>query len=1440
METGILGVDIGAVSLALAEVDEQGRILHFVSRPHAGDVAGTYADCLGEFARPATGLIAATTSSPRVIRSTRRVDNLVAAIRAALAFHPGLGALLVVGGEKFSLSLFRPDGSYRESRFNSLCAAGTGSFLDQQARRLGLSDSAALAATAMRSRGDRPRIATRCAVFAKTDLVHAQQEGFPLEAICDGLCRGLAVNVHDALFADQPPPGSIVFAGGVANNSAVVKHMHELLDRPLLVDEHASVYGAYGAAIDLLAAMRRGELEAPPCGAPLPTEKLVRLEGASNKSYYPPIETTRGSYPEFAGVENYTYQPRQAQSPAEVEVDIYRTVEPAREYVVYLGVDIGSTSTKAALLLADEGARPVEGDEGLGVLAGFYTRTAGRPLPAMQAILEAVSDWSRRADIRLSVAGAGVTGSGRKFIGALIGADLVLDEITAHARAAVRLDPDVDTIIEIGGQDAKFTILQNGSVTQSIMNHVCAAGTGSFIEEQAARLGCPLEEISERSAGRRAPLASDRCTVFMERDINQFLSDGYQLDEVLCSVLHAVRDNYLLKVARAGSIGQHICFQGATAKNRSLVAAFEQKLVKPIRVSRYCHLTGALGVAIELRSRAGNSLGTSSFRGLDLYAEHIPVRGEICDLCQNHCKLRIAEVRGQQVGYGYLCGRDPQDERFVSANRSGFDLLKARARHFRFKGNPPRHDLRIGLPAALYMLEELPFWKKFFDQLGVRTVTSEKLDDPVGRGKQLAQAEFCAPISAWHAHVADLAERADFIFTPFYLEAERSKSGERSQYCYYTQYAPSLTANLQIAGLADKCLMPVLHVGARTFGSWSELQRSLTRAFGPGLKRSQVVRAYKKARAFFDQRLASWPLVMREQLAGRDELAVVLLGRPYTVYAPRMNKGIPEILSRMGIKTFYQDMLAPSTADDTGEIADLLRAAKWHNVRKMLAAADRVARTPGLYPIMLTSFKCTPDACIIEYFRRLMNARGKPHLILQLDEHDSQVGYETRIEAALQSFRNHYRGAKPAANRARLPRVPKMTRDLDGRTLLVPPWDTLASPLFTAGLREVGIDAQLIDESHDLIQQSLSHNTGQCIPISIIVHEFTQTVRARDLDPARCALWLPCSSIGCNICFYPQYAKGLLETIGGGFERTAIYEGETSAIDVSPRATLNAFFAFLFGGMLRRMQCRLRPYEVHAGEVDRATGDGLEVFRSAILGRIPKMKSVRRVVENFLAIETAGERRPKVAVFGDLYSRDNDVLNQDLNRVIEAHGGEVVTTPYSEYIRIIAKPYLRKWLREGLYKDVLLSAPFAFGMDLLELPFRREFARVLGDLRPSIQGQKSEEILARFHVSGYHTGESFDNLLKIFHLMERYPDLALFVQSNPAFCCPSLVTEAMSREIERQTGVPVVTVTYDGTAASKNEVVAPYLELAAHRPAGHDRSGGIRQRKYVFHSRSCI
>ena len=239
-------------------------------------------------------------------------------------------------------------------------------------------------------------------------------------------------------------------------------------------------------------------------------------------------------------------------------------------------------------------------------------------------------------------------------------------------------------------------------------------------------MNCRLEDYAARAMGRAAPLASDRCTVFMERDVNHYLKEGYSVDEVLTSILHSICENYLTKVAVENSIGQFIVFQGATAKNRALVAAFEQRLRRPIHVSRYCHLTGAMGAALVLQEQQPDA---STFRGLDLHGREIPVRSETCELCHNHCKLTVADLGSEVTAFGFLCGREYRDPKQVVANLSGYDFLKARKRAWSPPGrkDPPTWTgPTIGLPAALYMVEDLPFWKCFFHELGLPTVTSEK------------------------------------------------------------------------------------------------------------------------------------------------------------------------------------------------------------------------------------------------------------------------------------------------------------------------------------------------------------------------------------------------------------------------------------------------------------------------------------------------------------------------------------------------------------------------------------------------------------------------------------------------------------------------------------------------------------------------------------------
>jgi predicted nucleotide-binding protein (sugar kinase/HSP70/actin superfamily) len=319
-------------------------------------------------------------------------------------------------------------------------------------------------------------------------------------------------------------------------------------------------------------------------------------------------------------------------------------------------------------------------------------------------------------------------------------------------------------------------------------------------------------------------------------------------------------------------------------------------------------------------------------------------------------------------------------------------------------------------------------------------------------------------------------------------------------------------------------------------------------------------------------------------------------------------------------------------------------------------------------------------------------------------------------------------------------------------------------------------------------------------------------VEGHDLDPAETVLWMVASSIACNIRLYPHHIGTILRARGGGFEHSQVYTGAMTLLDISPTLPPDAYLAYMFGGFMRRMGCRIRPYERRPGETDRILEEGMQTLEAAFEGDRSKEEVLAEVVSSFESIRTLdSEKRPEVAIFGDLYSRDNHVLNQDLVRFIEAHGGEVITTPYTSYVKMVVRPYYWKWFLEGQYLNVISTKAMMAAFTRLEKKYFRHFERILGEAEPSYD-VSPQSILAEYNVRVEHTGEAMDNLLKVFYIAKHHPDVALFVQASPAFCCPSLVTEAMAREIEERSGVPVVSVTYDGTGGAKNEVLLPYLE----------------------------
>ena len=701
----------------------------------------------------------------------------------------------------------------------------------------------------------------------------------------------------------------------------------------------------------------------------------------------------------------------------------------------------------------------------------------------------------------------------------------------------------------------------------------------------------------------------------------------------------------------------------------------------------------------------------------------------------------------------------------------------------------------------------------FFAELGIPVITGENLTDALQEGRRFTRSEFCAPLTELHGQVHLLASECDFVFLPNYMEVSKDKRDMR-KFCYYSQFAPAIISQQFPAG---KILTPVVKSMSLPFKTQAELYRMLNRL--PGGRRYTFLQVHKAMEAAdvakngYSEALVSRFLSETEKQP--EDVQVVLLGRPYTILSPQMNKGIPSLFFRLGITAYFQDMV-PADSAAAATVKPLVEQVLWNYASKILETAESTAGKPGFYPVFVTSFKCSPDSFLRGYFRQIMEAHDKPYLILELDEHGSSVGYETRIEAAIRAFRNHFnsdchnREIKPSSsNRAGL--LPDLSRELKGKILLLPNWDSYTIPLIAANLRHEGVDARVLDESQDSIRRGLRTNDGQCIPINAVAEEAVSYVRKYGLDPSRTLLWMMKSDLACNIALYPHHIRSLFR-VYPGMENLGVFSGDITFGEVSISAAVNTYFAFLFGGLLRRIGCRLRPYEVVPGQTDRILAESLTSLEEAFLGRRKKREVVEEIIRRVESIKIIQGSRPRVAIFGDIYVRDNDVFNQGLIKFIEEQGGEVITTPYNQYAKMIAEAYFRRWFTESRFTTLLAFRTLLAAVELLERSYRQLFDSLL-PVSCEQYDDDPEQILNYFDMKIEHSGESMDNILKVWYIKQHYPDISLFIQTSPGFCCAGLITEAMAERIEKVTGVPVVSLTYDGTGGNPNEILVPYLRF---------------------------
>ncbi|MEM2922713.1 MAG: acyl-CoA dehydratase activase, partial [Candidatus Bathyarchaeia archaeon] len=913
------------------------------------------------------------------------VNEIVAISRAISRHYPEVKSVIDIGGEDSKFILLE-NGRIKDFSMNALCAAGTGSFLDQQASRLRFTIEE-FGEIALRAKHI-PRIAGRCTVFAKSDMIHLQQIATPDYEIVAGLCYALARNFKGNIVKGKELKPPCVFIGGVAANVGMrqaLRDVFSLGDREFFVPEHFTSMGALGAIYKV-------------------------LEDPSIKK-------------DFAGLERLDLflkedKPTPSNEPLEISqanLNVSYELKPIdRRKKFYLGVDVGSISTNLALI-----------DEDKNVVAKRYLMTEGRPLEAVKRGLREI--WEEVGEVE--IAGCGTTGSGRYLTADFIGADIVRNEITAQAEAAINIDPEVDTIFEIGGQDSKFISIDNGVIVDFEMNKSCAAGTGSFLEEQAERLGISIkEEFAALALSSRKPVKlGERCTVFIESDVLHHQQRGSEVKDIAAGLAYSIVLNYLNKVVGDKRIGKRIFFQGGTAFNKAVIAAFEKVLQRPITVPPHHDVTGAIGVAILAMKE--KNWEKSRFKGFDLSERKYEIETFECKGCENLCEIRKVTVENEApLYYGSRC--DKYDVIRRSEKKELPDLFRFRSELLTGIYEGKEGGEPIGIPRILYMHEFLPFFKAFLSELGFSVVLSDATNKKtIKDGVETIIVESCFPVKVAHGHVLNLLQKGlRRLFIPSIINIKSQyKYAPNAFACPYTQSIPYTSkASIDFERMGAIVDTPIIYFG---FGEDVLLQNLLRYGRTIGRSTKEIKRAVDVALSVqeeFWRRLKEKGTRFLAEIKGEN--VMVLVGRPYNSMDPGANLNIHRKLMDLGVKSIPMDMLPlPFVEEESAHLEHMY----WGYGQKILNAAKFIAEHKGFYAIYVSNFGCGPDSFITHFFKRIMGK--KPYLQLEIDEHSADAGIVTRLEAFLDSIKNAKDVAEVVDKRAIYTLV-----DGKKRTVLIP------------------------------------------------------------------------------------------------------------------------------------------------------------------------------------------------------------------------------------------------------------------------------------------------------------------------------------------------------------------------------------------------------------------
>ncbi len=1393
-----VGLDVGSTTVKIVVIDSNKKEIYSDYTRHFSDTKNTVCKVLESLPEkfPNSKFTIALTGSGAMSAATFLglpfIQEVVACKRAVEKFIPQTDVVIELGGEDAKIIYF--DQSI-EQRMNGTCAGGTGAFLDQMASLLD-TDTAGLNELAKDYTTIYP-IASRCGVFAKTDVQPLINEGAEKSDIAASIFQAVVNQTISGLACGRPIRGTVAFLGGPLNylpelRKRFIETLH-LKPEEIVVPDEAHLLVAKGACLDAI--------DNTPISIEELKQKIHNLRNSQDNTTHPidPLFDSMDEYTKFKERHETTKVPRK-------DLDSF-------EGDCFIGIDAGSTTTKLVLT-----------DNEDNLLYSLYANNEGNPLKSVMKMLkELYSVLPKKAKIRFS----GVTGYGEKLIQTALNVDLNEIETIAHYTAAKKFQPNVTSIVDIGGQDMKYIRLKNGAIDNIMLNEACSSGCGSFIETFAKSLNLSIEKFVQEAIVSKRPVdLGSRCTVFMNSKIKQAQKEGYSVGDISAGLSYSVIKNAIQKVMKVrdvSTLGDHIVVQGGTFYNDAVLRAFEKIVGKDVVRPDISGLMGAYGVAILARQQYESNFDMEYYSTItkndDLDKLEIKVSHARCNRCENHCLLTINTFNN---GHKHISGnRCEKGAGIVTGNSELPNLIKYKQeRLFNYKPLDEKDAPRgtIGIPRVLNMYEDYPFWFTFFTSLGFRVIISEKSNRKTyEKGMESMPSEsVCYPAKLSHGHIISLIQNGiKTIFYPCmpYSRKEYEKADNHYNCPIVISYSEVLKNNVEELKNPDiKFLNPFLPFDAKNltkrileldeFKEYNFNKKELMEAAQKAEEEYQHFKndIYEKGKEAIDY-------IDKHNLKG-----IVLAGRPYHS-DPEINHGIDTLITSLGLCVLTED----SVANQVEAKRPLRVVDQWVFHARLYAAAEFVGHHDNLELIQLNSFGCGVDAVTTDQVEEILSSYGKMYTLIKIDEVNNLGAVRIRIRSLLASMNKRLAAKNDEANDGNYGINKKIfTKEMKkDYTILCPQMAPIHFELLETAMRTAGYNLVLLREcTQKTVETGLKYvNNDACYPSILVTGQMIEALESGKYDPNKTALIMSQTGGGCRATNYIGFIRKALKD--AGYPNIPVISFNVVGMEKVPGFKLTIplleklLRGVLYGDLLQKMLTKNRAYEKNKGETQALFDKWMEKCKEILKnGKSKEFKqSIYDIVDDFEKIELdTSIEKPKVGIVGEVLIKYHPFGNNFVADLLEKEGAEVVLPDFMGFIKFMAthKVTFNSLLRTNPVVAKISKAAISL-IDILEKDSKEALAKSKKDYLPPCNIWHLESTVKDILSIGNQTGEGWFLTAEMIEYIEHGIPNIICVQ--PFACLPNhVVGKGVIKTIrEKYPNANISPVDYDPGASESNQ-----------------------------------